>query len=299
MINVYLHPNREEDYPRSGGVREHLIQLKKYMERSEIINLLPYRAVSIAHTQHVEATYSPVLYNVPLVYMCHGGFIPRVYPTVTRNLRAATIIISVAQWLADKYFPEYAHKTVVIPNGIDLSEFDNLPQSGMEPGYVLYAKEWLYEYDDFMNLANLLPMQRFVTTVWPSNFRQPPNVTVIGVQSREVIKSYIKNAGLLMLTGSEVCPTMLLEAWAAKTPVLAKNKDGNREVMQPFIPESNEVIGGMLYNTIGEAVAYTQYIMDDREALGNDGHQRVVDRYRWEDLIERYEAVYQSMLEPV
>lgn len=296
MINLYLHPNREEDFPKSGGVREHIIQLKKYLARSEVINLLPYRALSIAQVQHIEATYSPVAYDTPVVYMNHGGFVPRVYPSVTRNLRLAAIIISVAKWLADTYFKEYAHKTVVIPNGIDLSEFDDLPPSGLEPGYILYAKEWLYYFEDFMRLTAMLPKLQFVTTVWPAIMPIPANVIVIGVQSSQAMKSIIKDAGMLLITGSEVCPTMLLEAWAARTPVLAKNQDGSRELMQLT---GGEIIGGLLYNSLKEAVLCMQYITANRSKLGEQGYQRVVGKYRWEDLIGKYEAVYQAVLGPV
>lgn len=298
MINLYLHPNREEDFPKSGGVREHLIQLKKYLARSEVVDLLPYRALPLAHIQHVEATYSPVRFDVPIVYQCHGGFVPHPYPAVVRNIRIAQVIISVAQWLVDTYFHQQAYRTVVIPNGVDVSEFENLPPSGLEPGYVLYGKDWPYYFDDFLKLTARLPKLQFVTTVWPSGQSIPSNVRFIGVQSKQAIKSVIKDAGLLLITGSEVCPTMLLEAWAAKTPVLAKNMDGNRELMQPFLPESSDIIGGMLYKSVPEAASFVQYIMNDRSKLGEQGYQRVVNAYRWEDLLSKYEAVYQSVLEP-
>lgn len=299
MINVYLNPNREEDFPRSGGVREHLIQLKKFLSTSDKVQLLPYRAAPIAHIQHVEATYAAVIPNIPMIFTCHGGFLPAPVPAVIRNIQQADFITCVAQWVVDKFIPEeHWHKIAIIPNGADLAEFDDLPPSGLEPGYVLYGKDWQYYFEDFIQLTARLPQQRFVTVFWPTGQAIPSNVTYIGSQPRERMKSVIKDAGLLLLTGSEVNPIMLLEAWAAGTPVLAKNIDGSKEVMQPFLPDSSDIIGGMLYNSVREAAAFINYVLSDRDHLGLQGYNRVVEYYRWEDLIEKYEQVYETILMP-
>lgn len=293
MINVYLNPNREEDFPKSGGVREHLVQLKKHLECSESIKLLPWRAVQMAQVHHIEATYSAVIPNIPLVFTCHGGFVPNPMPIIMRNLYTANCIVSVASWLIDRYFPqEVWAKTVVIPNGVDLTEFDNLPSSNLEPGYILYGKEWRYYFEDFLELTSRLPRQRFVTVYWPDGLAIPSNITYIGRQSRELMKSVIKDAGMLLLTGSEVNPIMLLEAWAAGTPVLAKNMDGNREVM---MPRDNIVIGGVLYDSIRSAAGVVRAILEHRIELGAQGRHRVDNYYRWTKLIKCYEDVYKRM----
>lgn len=294
-MNVYMIPYREEDFPRSGGVRTHLIQLKRWLPTVEGVELLPYRAAPIAHLQHVEATYTPMP-NLPLVYVTHGGFLPQPSPIVIRNLRRADFIISVADWLVERFFKPLAYKTAVIPNGVDLAEFDDLPPSGLEPGYVLYGKDWGYFLEDFMQLVQAMPHQRFVTVFWPDGMAIPPNVHYVGTQSPAKMKAIIKDAGMLLITGSEVCPIMLLEAWAARTPVLARAIDGNVELMRPFWPDSEDVIGGVLYMTPRNAVKAIPYILNERDRLGEEGRERVEALYQWKDLVGRYKTVYESVV---
>jgi glycosyltransferase involved in cell wall biosynthesis len=298
MINIYVNPNRVEDYPKRGGVREHLVQLTKHLSKSSKVQLLPYRAVQMAQIQHVEATFAPVG-NMLMAYCTHGGFLPIPLMSVRRNLQRADIIISVADWVANRFFKELAYKTVTIPNGVDLSEFENLPASGIEPGYVLYGKESPYFFEDFVRLALALPSQHFVTTAWPVRHPIPGNVTYVGLQTREKMKSIIKDAGLLLLTGSEVCPISLLEAWAASTPVLAKAIDGNVELMRPYVPENTEIIGGMLYSSVREAIGFIGNILHNRESYAKQGIARVESHYQWKDLVGRYENVYETMLERI
>lgn len=296
MINVYMIPNRVEDYPKRGGVREHLTQLSKHLRLSSKVQIMPYRALQAAHIQHVEATYTPAAAYLPVVYVCHGGFIPSPIPSVMRNLKRASIIITVADWLIKRFAPAVLYKTVTIPNGVDLSEFADLPPSGYEPGYVLYGKEWPYYFEDFARLCTAMPNQRFLTTAWPVGGTVPPNVTFIGLQTSAKMKAIIKDAGMVLLTGSEVCPTLMLEAWAAGTPVLAKAIDGNVELMRPY--EHDETIGGMLYGGVAEAADYVNVILRHRNLLGEQGRSRVTSHHQWQNLVKLYESVYEQVLEP-
>ena len=46
-----------------------------------------------------------------IVAVNHGGFLPSPIPVVIENLRQADVIVSVAQWVADEYFPNLSQKT--------------------------------------------------------------------------------------------------------------------------------------------------------------------------------------------
>lgn len=291
------------NFPRRGGVREHIIQLYNCFGRHKRVGVCLDE--DRADVVHVESSYK-AQHRKPDVYVCHGGFEPP--PTiqaVADNLKQATVIVSVARWLVDKYFPQYWHKTVIIPNGVNLKEWKDVPASGIQPGYILYAKEWCYHIDDFIRLAELMPNQRFVSTVWPDGIKQLENVEVIGLQSREVIRSVIKDAAALMLTGPEVCPTMLLEAWASKTPVVAKVGGGNSEIMQGqsmYLTQRPgdtryDIAGGYLYNTLDELIEYISLLRDAhvRQELGVGGHKRVVEKYQWCNLFEEYVRLYAAI----
>lgn len=289
-IGVYVQPPHTQ-FPRRGGVREHLIQLYRCIGANPHVYIAQNE--DTADVVHVESSWSSK--RRPDIYTCHGGFVDAngVYnpiPAVLDNLKRARIIVSVARWIVTEFFPQYAHKTVVIPNGIRLEDWANVPASGIEPGYVLYAKEWVYHIDDFIRLAELLPRQRFVSTVWPEGMKQLSNVEVIGLQSREVIRSVLKDAAALMLPGPEVCPTMLLEAWAARTPVIAVAGSGSEEII-------GDGAGGLLYDE-GE-VEYVASRLPDllsaRSEMGDAGYARVEANYQWPRLFERYVQAYKAV----
>lgn len=294
-MKLYMIPCQEEDFPQSGGVRTHLVHLKKYLNELDGLTLLPKRAIQMADVQLVEATYAPIPTELPMVYVNHGGFIPTPSPQVMRNLRRADFIISVADWVSQRFYPQYAYKTATIPNGLDLDEFKNLPPSGLEPGYILYGKEWAYFFGDFIQMVNALPSQHFVTVYWPYGETLPKNVTYIGRQQPAKMKAIIRDAGMLLLTGSEVCPIMLLEAWACRTPVLARGMDGSLELMQPFRPDCDTIIGGVLYVNVRMAINSVAYILNERTMLGNQGRLRVEEMYQWKNLISRYKTVCESV----
>lgn len=294
MIKVHLIPSMDK-LPQRGGVREHLIQLHKQLLDHPDIKLV--KDPEQADLYHVESSWfvpnSPMYPKKPMVYVCHGGFVPSPIPTVMNNLHDATMIITVADWLASYYFPQYAGKTVHIPNGVDLKQLDDYQkpnQLGLTD-YVLYGKEWDYHTQDLLDFAALNPTVRFVTTTLPGIEQLLPNMTYVGLQSHPRIISLLKHARCLLLTGSEVCPTMLLEAWAVGCPVIAKDLHGAAELMRL---QQDTVVGGMLYNRPSRGVV--QSVADRREEFGRQGREQVELAYQWPQLIKKYVDVYKQVL---
>lgn len=297
MIHLNVVPE-PVDWPDRGGVREHLRQLNKQAQTHPEVSLVVRGMSKQRTTLHVESAFtSPA---APDVYVCHGGFEPKPIPAVVNNLNEATMIISVAEWIVQRYFSGFSFKTIVIPNGVDLADWDNIPSSGLEPGYVLYAKEWEYFTSPLVAAAQALPDVRFVTTVWPIQSAIPKNVTIIGPQSFERMQSYVKDAGCLLITGPEVCPTMLLEAWAAKTPVAAWYVDGwgstgSAELMTGAQPPLEAFVrGGRLFDKSNLAKTIVDVLVGSVE-LGLEGRATVEEYYQWKDLFEGYVEVYKSV----
>lgn len=288
MIKVYFQPQSHQ-WPERGGVKTHLLQLYKQLDQHVQLVRIPEDADII----HLESSYPlPKLSIIPshrpkIVYVCHGGFVPPL-PVVMNNLHRADKIVSVAQWMVDKYFkPEWKEKTVVIPNGVDFQDFKNLPNNSLEPGYILYAKEKPYYFEDFYNLVYRKPDWNFVTTVWPTHEPLPFNVKCAGLFSTDQMKSVLAKAGCLLLTGSEVCPTMLFEAWAMGVPVVGKNIDGNKEFIGPCSP-------GSLYT--GDLIPVLEQNLSNRRIIGQRGYAEVVEKYQWKDLVKKYVEVYEEIL---
>lgn len=192
MIKIFFQP-QPAYWPERGGVREHLIQLYTQLEQANVQLVKNSREADILHVESAYpipgvidqvGNYAP--HPKKVVYVCHGGFVPQALPVVIDNLQRADIIVSVAGWLLDKFFaPHWKKKTVIIPNGINPEDFKQLPDNNLEPGFVLYAKEWQYSFNEFFQLAVKRPDLQFVTTVWPPIDKVLPNVKYIGLRSRE------------------------------------------------------------------------------------------------------------------
>lgn len=287
MVKVHITPTPDK-LPPHGGVREHMIQLYRQARRSSKVEIVANPLT--ADILHVESAYEIPHGPGRIVYVCHGGFLPEPLPVVMRNLAKADVIVTVADWMVDQFFPSHRRKTVHIPNGVDLDEFTNLPPVlDYRPGFVLYAKEYLYWMASFVQCAQALPGLQFVSTVWPVGQVVPSNARVCGVMPKERIHSMLQAAGLLMLSGSEVCPTMLLEAWAAGTPVVALDRDGSAELMR----WDGDVVGGALYDN--DPVAAVHFVLDNRDRLSREGRELVKQQYQWKDIWARYEGLYATL----
>lgn len=279
-MKVYIQPPLSE-IPLRGGVKTHILKLYKHLELCPSVDLV--NDPEECDILHVQSAWPipKTKERKKVIFTCHGGFLPSPIAVVLNNLRQADTIVSVSQWIADEFFPSLSQKTVVIPNGIDIE--DHISQKSKN--YVLYAKEWAYEFDAVTFLArNDIDI---VTTIWEDKHNKPDNVFYIYLQSHTQMMEFVSMAGCLLLTGSEVCPTMLLEAWASKVPVVANNLDGSRE-----IAIENENKGILLYNTQEELLDCVNYVLNHRDELGEEGYKQVVRNYQWKDLVERYLEVY-------
>jgi glycosyltransferase involved in cell wall biosynthesis len=284
IVKIY-HIPQPNCWPHSGGVREHARQLMRHLVTLGIKSVTDPRDSDLIH---VQTAYRSPNGRVD-VFTCHGGFMPPpAIPQVLTNLRHAQTIISVAAWIVDAYFPEYKDKTVVIPNGVDLSEWENLPPSGIEPGYILWGKGFYREdWRWFVALAQARPDLRFVSTL-SDGADLPSNMTVIGVQPQDKMRSLMNDCAVYVSTGSEVCPTMVLEAWAAGKPVLAWDGDGNRELLR-----YSE--GGFLYEDLEEMCGGLDGLMIYGEAYGEVARKYVERHYQWSDLAQRTLEVYDRL----
>lgn len=296
MIKVYISP-QPHDFPHSGGVRTHLLHLNNFLNKDQRVELVSNP--NDADILHVESAFPIPNVDRPIVYVCHGGFLPSPLRIVTMNLAKATKIVSVSRWIVDRFFPQHAHKTSVIPNGIDLNDFKDIQNCGLEPGFVLYGKDYDWNFQDFYELVKAFPNEHFVSTFWPSirEFPIPRNATYIGQQKPKAMLSYINDCKFLVMTGSEVCPTMLLEAWACGKPVFANGIDGNRELMRRANIGRDIGIGGWLYSKDTMLADFQEHLLDRKISEdGIPGIRKLVEQYDWNFLSDLYVGIYEELL---
>jgi glycosyltransferase involved in cell wall biosynthesis len=273
-------------WPKSGGVRQHCLMLHRYLQG--YVELAP---PSMAHIVHVQSAFASDRVDV---YTCHGGFTPHPIALVYRHLKAATNIISVATWMINDFFPEYAYKTTVIPNGVDVSEWEDLPDNilGLEPGFVLtkgynaITEHWRMVLDAAKEMCNYM----FVSIGSPvpvKSSRLLPNFVVIPEQPHDVIKGLFNDCLCYVSPSSEVNPVFAMEAMAACRPVIGLDLHGNQEVLCQDLLYS----GSLQLQFLIEAAA-----TDQLDSLVRANRQLVEEKYNWQRIVKRTVAVYEKLL---
>jgi glycosyltransferase involved in cell wall biosynthesis len=118
-------------------------------------------------------------------------------------------------------------------------------------------------------------------------------VIFLGSQSREAVAGLLGQANLMVLNSTyEGLPHVVLEAFAAGTPVLATRVGGTPEVVEHgvsgwLIPSGDEA-------ELGRAI---RLLLEDpalRERLREGGRRTLEERFRWETLVEHTLAVLEE-----
>lgn len=117
--------------------------------------------------------------------------------------------------------------------------------------------------------------------------------TFLGAVSREAVAGLLQRSDLLVLNSThEGLPHVVLEAFAAGTPVLATRVGGMPEVVEHgvsgwLIPSGDEAELGRAIHVLLEDPAL-------RERLREGGRRRLTQRFRWDTLVEETLAVLEG-----
>ena len=117
--------------------------------------------------------------------------------------------------------------------------------------------------------------------------------TFLGAVSREAVAGLLQRSDLLVLNSThEGLPHVVLEAFAAGTPVLATRVGGMPEVVEHgvsgwLIPSGDEAELGRAIHLLLEDPAL-------RERLREGGRRRLTQRFRWDTLVEETLAVLEG-----
>lgn len=219
----------------------------------------------------------------------------------------ADVCIAVSNWLHDYLEGKYSIRTVVIPNGVDISDCRSADASrfyrsfGMRD-FVLFVGSTLPSKNpiEFIELARTMPDLRFVMIGRNLSEDQvarsldtaiPDNIVLLGECSHERTLDAIAASRILVMTSRrEGLPTTLLEAMALSKPVVAPNHTGCREVIQ------SERFG-FLYNpnSLEDLAEKTRHALDSKE-VGVNAREMVLERYDWRLLAPMIDDLYGKFL---
>ena len=199
---------------------------------------------------------------------------------VVKSARRARFITVPSEWVAHTIRRDFRREPIIIPHGIFADEWAH--DEAIVPKSVLWAKNRDYDVCDPTALAVIAqhaPEFNFVTTFYAG---QPPgNVSVVGVQPTDRIKTFIQKSEMVISTVAETWGILYAEAMAAGTPVVTANW-GNVPNLSPH------GVSGYTYNrnSTEDAVDGIRWTSKHRDVLAHNA-QTLASEMRWDTAAQR------------
>lgn len=304
-----------------------ITRLKKEIKSFDFINIHCYRSF-----QSIIAYHYAKKYAIPYIIQAHGG-IPRfkekgrlswIYDILFGNrlLRDASKVIALNQMEVQHYdmmgVPN--EKIVVIPNGIDLSEYANLPHRGLfRKKFGLDANEKIVLYlarihqikgidvlvKAFANLVDKLDNVKLVIVgpddgylseveVLIESLNISDNVLISGpLYGQDKLEAYVDADVYVLPSKYETFPMSVLEAYACNKPVVASNFGGLDGIIINGVT-------GLLFELGNEkklAESVISLLRDNTTAkeMGLKGKQFVKENFAINNVIDDLETLYDTI----
>jgi len=215
-------------------------------------------------------------------------------------------------------------RTEVIPNGINLDEFQNLkPEDYPDPGQRFFRVGFVGRVVPIKDVHTFVRACKIVSMRLPGKVEflvlGPRTedeeyykeclelVHMLGLEGelkflgRVNVREHYKTLDLVVLTSiSEAQPLVLMEANCAGIPVVASDVGSCRELLEGRIPEDKALgpsgVVTKVANPLATAEAMVACLTDfeRRKAMIASGRLRIERFYRESDLNDRYRAIYRE-----
>ena len=229
------------------------------------------------------------------------------------SAKKADVVISVAKWLSTLLEEEYGIKSIHIPNGVNVSDFEKINPYEIKKimkSYKMHGDYFLFvgrmhpvkRPELFIELADRQRDKMFVMI--GKDFSKealekhlgrklPPNIIPLGFiprNSMDFIALMICSRAFILPSKNETFPTALMEAMAAKKVVVAANNAGPAEIIR------NGVDGYLFEPDNIDDLEEKALKAWENPQLGENGYQRVKEKYDWRVLIKHIDKVYENLL---
>lgn len=299
---------------------------REEIRRFNVVHLHNYRTF-----QNIIVFHYIKKYGVPYVLQAHGS-LPRImsrqklkqmYDNIWgyRLLKGASRVIAVTKVEAEQYksMGVSEDKVEIIPHGIDLSEFDNLPaRGGFRKKYGLSDSEKIILYlgridttkgldllaKTFTGLSKGVDNARLVIT-GPDDGYLPALKKLIKelkieekvlftgpLYGQDKLNAYVDADVYVLPSFYEIFGITVLEALACGTPVIITDRCGLADVI-------NGQVGLVVpYDQDQLQDALLRLLTDDdlREGFGKRGKSLVRKKFNWTKIAEQVEKMYQEIL---
>ena len=210
-------------------------------------------------------------------------------------------------------------KTLITPNGIDCSRFENLPgKTEADRGFVNVGavlrvapikdvKTMIQAFAEAKAVVPSLKLWIMGPTEEESVYAQECfelvrllNVKDVVFTGRINVRDYLGRMDFMLLTSiSEGQPLTILEGFAARKPVIATDVGNCRGLIYGEEGDENGTAGVLCHvmnvDEIGRAIIDLATNPGKTRELGEIGYRRVMSKYRIEIMRETYREIYRKM----
>jgi glycosyltransferase involved in cell wall biosynthesis len=305
-----------------------IFKLKKEIQAFDIIHLHEYPTFQNGVVHHYAKKY-----HIPYVLQSHGS-LPRTdgargFKWLLRSLynasfgnqllRDASRVIASSKIEAEQYkcMGVSEDKIVIVPNGIDLSEFENLPPKGE------FRKKWDIDNNQkiilFLARINIIKRPDLLVNIYAELLKEMDNIQLVITGPDDgylsVLKQLINELGIeekVLFTGPlygkrkleayvdadiyvlpssyEAFGITALEACACGTPVIVTDRCGIADLIdnQAGLVVSNDM------DALRDAILHMLSDEKLRQEFSKKGKLLAHEKLRWEKVAEQAEYIYQN-----
>ena len=298
--------------------------LWKGMKKFDIVHLHEYRSFHA-----VMVSFFAKRNRIPYIVAAHGSVLPifekqffkKLFDSVWGNyiLKNASRVMALCESEAEQYrtMGVTENKIEIIPNGIDLSRYDDLPLEGtFREKYGISSNEKIVLFlgrihkikgidlliDAYCDLIEEVPDVRLVITGPDDNFLSTIEDQIKSKKLRisplftgplynhDKLEAYVDADVYVLPSRYEIFGNTILESWACGTPVVVTDGCKIADIVQN---------AGLVSRFDADDLkgCIKSLLIDDalRNKLGSAGKQLVIDQFDILSVIKKNELVYQDL----
>ncbi|PIS09367.1 hypothetical protein COT75_01675 [Candidatus Beckwithbacteria bacterium CG10_big_fil_rev_8_21_14_0_10_34_10] len=233
-----------------------------------------------------------LILKIPIVFTVHGS---NLLDLKVRSLRAFLENIVLTRIKYDQVisvssnYLQYRNvnkNITVISNGVEVENFDKVKVKKEKPFKILFVGR----NDPVKGINYLRKAMKKVR-------KEFPHVRLIiitgGIKHEDLIREYKASHVFVLPSLSEGQPLTLLEAWAAKLPVIVTRVGENPKMVQ------NGINGYLVKpkDSSGLSKAILRVLKDkNRDILGQKGYNLVKEKYSWQKCAQKTHEIYKQLV---
>lgn len=326
-IEVYYFRNVSNYFASNCGITcspEMLLAFKNNLRNFDLVHCHEYRAFEAVLLHHYAKKY-----QIPYILQAHGAALPMFQKQKLKNmfdfcfgsnlLNDASKLIAVTITEAKQYaklgFSE--DKIEIVPNGIFLSEYENLPEKGIfRNKYGITSNEKIVLYlgrihrikginllvEAFSDLISKVDGVKLVIAGPDDGFLSTLKIQIeklnIGdrivftgpLYERDKLEAYVDADVYVLPSVYEIFGVAVLEACACGTPAIVTDRCGISDFVEKvgYVVESDK-------NELSNALFKVLFKESIREKFGEKSNKLLQEQFSWDKIVINLESLYMRL----